>query len=142
MEIRSFQEADASSVIALWCSVFGYATPHNDPATVIQLKLAVQRELFFVAMLDDTLAGTVMAGYDGHRGWVYSLAVRPEARRQGIGTALVKHVERELATKGCPKVNLQVLAANAGTVAFYQKLGYAVEERISMGKIMKPPVPN
>jgi ribosomal protein S18 acetylase RimI-like enzyme len=126
-------------VIALWKSVFAYPAPHNDPATVIRDKLAVQRDLFFVALLDGALVGTVMGGYDGHRGWVYSLAVSPPARRRGVGTALVRHVERELAARGCPKVNLQVLTSNAGAVEFYRKLGYAVEERVSMGKLLAPP---
>ena len=98
--------------------------------------MTVQRDLFFVALLDGKLVGTVMGGYDGHRGWVYSLAVTPELRRRGIGTALVRHVERALRERGCPKINLQVLASNAATVAFYEKLGYAVEERVSMGKVL------
>ena len=136
MDIRPFHESDEADVIALWTGVFGYTAPHNDPATVIRHKLAVQRELFFVARLDRRLVGTVMGGYDGHRGWVYSLAVVPEMRRRGVGTALVRHVERELAGRGCPKVNLQLLASNAATVAFYEKLGYAVEERVSMGKLL------
>ena len=136
MDIRPFHESDEADVIALWTDMFGYTAPHNDPATVIRHKLAVQRELFFVATLDDRLVGTIMGGYDGHRGWIYSLAVGPEVRRRGIGTALMRHVERELAGRGCPKVNLQVLASNAATVAFYEKLGYSVEERVSMGKLL------
>ena len=127
---------DENSVIALWKNVFGYATAHNDPAKVIRQKLAFQRELFFVALLDGELVGTVMGGYDGHRGWIYSLAVAPQVRRRGIGTALMKRVEQALAQQGCPKINLQVLASNAATVAFYQELGFAVEERISMGKVV------
>ncbi len=137
MEIRTFQEADESSVIALWNAVFAYTSPHNDPATVIRQKLAVQRDLFFVALVDNVLVGTIMAGYDGHRGWIYSVAVSPEVRRQGIGSALMKHVEWELAKRGCLKVNLQLLASNVETVAFYRKFGYAVEERVSMGKLLK-----
>jgi ribosomal protein S18 acetylase RimI-like enzyme len=139
VDIRSFREADEDAVIALWKNVFAYDAPHNDPAQIIRHKLAVQRELFFVALVDGVLAGTVMGGYDGHRGWVYSLAVSPAFRRRGVGTKLVRHLERELAAWGCPKVNLQVLASNAPTVAFYQKLGYAVEERVSMGKLLGPP---
>jgi ribosomal protein S18 acetylase RimI-like enzyme len=138
MEIRLFHESDASAVIALWKDVFAYAEPRNEPAAVIRQKLAFQRELFFVALLDGVVVGTVMGGYDGHRGWVYSLAVSPQVRRRGIGAALMRHVEHELARRGCPKVNLQVLASNAATVAFYKKVGYAVEERISMGKLLGP----
>jgi ribosomal protein S18 acetylase RimI-like enzyme len=138
VDIRPFREADEEAVIALWKNVFAYDAPHNDPAQIIRHKVAVQRELFLVALVEGALAGTVMGGYDGHRGWVYSLAVSPAFRRRGIGTALVRHLERELAARGCPKVNLQVLASNAATVAFYQKLGYAVEERVSMGKLLGP----
>src|SRR3954470_9271741 len=105
MEIRPFQEADAGSVIDLWATVFAYPAPHNDPAAVIRNKLAVQRDLFFVAVLDGAVVGTIMAGYDGHRGWVYSLAVSPSTRRRGVGTALMRHVEAALAERGCPKIN-------------------------------------
>src|SRR5436190_1499248 len=136
--IRRFEEADERDVMELWAEVFAYTARHNDPAIIIRHKLAVQRDLFFIALLDGALVGTVMGGYDGHRGWVYSLAVSPRARRRGIGTALMRHIEQELARRGCPKINLQVLATNAATVAFYQKLGYAIEERVSMGKLLEP----
>jgi ribosomal protein S18 acetylase RimI-like enzyme len=137
MEIRPFHESDRDTVIALWKNVFAYPAPHNDPAKVIRDKLAVQRDLFFVARIDGVVVGTVMGGFDGHRGWIYSLAVNPVVRRKGIGTALMRHVEQELAKRSCPKVNLQLLASNAETVAFYRKLGYSVEERVSMGKLLE-----
>ena len=89
MDIRPSHESDGADVIALREAVFGDPAAHNDPATVIRQKLAVQRDLFFVATLDDRLVGTIMGGYDGHRGWIYSLAVGPEVRRRGIGTALM-----------------------------------------------------
>ena len=136
MEIRTFQESDEQAVIVLWKSVFNYDAPHNDPATVIRRKLDLQRELFFVAVVDGKLAGTVMAGYDGHRGWIYSLAVEPALRLGGIGTALVRRAEQALRELGCLKINLQLVASNAQTIAFYTKLGYSVEERISMSKII------
>jgi ribosomal protein S18 acetylase RimI-like enzyme len=138
MDIRPFHESDEAEVIALWTEVFGYAAAYNRPEAVIRHKLACQRDLFFVAHIGGRLAGTVMGGYDGHRGWVYSLAVRPGVRRRRVGTALMRHVERELASRGCPKVNLQVLSTNAATVAFYEKVGYSVEERVSMGKVLEP----
>jgi ribosomal protein S18 acetylase RimI-like enzyme len=75
-----------------------------------------------------------MAGYDGHRGWIYSLAVSPGHRRQSIGRTLLVHAEKALAAMGCPKVNLQVRATNSDVVEFYRKAGYALEERISLGK--------
>ena len=77
-----------------------------------------------------------MGGYDGHRGWMYSLAVCPEFRRRGIGQQLVHYLERALAAMGCLKINLQVLAGNAAVAGFYEKLGYKIEPRISMGKLL------
>jgi ribosomal protein S18 acetylase RimI-like enzyme len=134
MEIRLYRESDEAAVIGLWRAVFNYNLPHHNPAASIRKKVAFQPELFFVATEGGEVTGTVMGGYDGHRGWIYSLAVAPSLQRKGTGTALVRHVERVLGELGCPKINLQVLAENAGVVAFYQKLGYRVEERVSMGK--------
>jgi len=75
-----------------------------------------------------------MAGYDGHRGWLYSVAVRRAFQRKGVGSALVREAERRLLALGCPKINLQIMLANYSVAAFYRKLGYAIEERISMSK--------
>ena len=94
----------------------------------------MQRELFIVALIENELVGTALGGYDGHRGWVYYVAVNPKFRRRGIGAALMKRVEQDLAELGCPKLNLQVRAENRDVVAFYESLGYRVEERVSMGK--------
>jgi ribosomal protein S18 acetylase RimI-like enzyme len=127
---------DQPAVVALWTDVFGYPTPHNDPAKVIHDKSSVQPELFFVATLNEQVVGTVIGGYDGHRGWIYSLAVNPHYRRCGIGSALMQHVEAALIASGCPKINLQVLNTNLQVVSFYEKLGYRVEERVSMGKVV------
>jgi ribosomal protein S18 acetylase RimI-like enzyme len=134
MEIRPYQEADEEGVAALWREAFPAAPSYANPAAVVRQKLAVQRELFFVAVDGGGVAGTVMAGYDGHRGWLYSVAVRQRCRRQGVGSALVRHAEAALRQLGTPKINLQLLSTNHETVAFYESLGYKVEERISMGK--------
>jgi len=83
-----------------------------------------------------------MCGYDGHRGWIYSLAVSPSHRRQGIGTQLVHHGERELVRRGCVKINLQIIEGNEAVVAFYSALGYSVEKRISMGKPIPGNIPS
>jgi ribosomal protein S18 acetylase RimI-like enzyme len=134
MDIRPFQAADAEAVSRLWQEVFPDDPPHNAPERVIAQKLAVQPELFFVADENSIVIGTVLAGYDGHRGWLYAVAVSPQHRRQGIGKALVCHAENALTAIGCPKINLQVRTANAEVLAFYERLGYCVEERISLGK--------
>jgi ribosomal protein S18 acetylase RimI-like enzyme len=134
MQIRPYQDADERAVIALWNEALPDAAPHNDPATAIRKKLAVDRDLFLVAAVDGAVVGTVMGGYDGHRGWVYAVAVDPRFRRRGVGAALIRSLESALTERGCLKVNLQVRATNAEVIAFYEKLGYGVEERVSMGK--------
>jgi ribosomal protein S18 acetylase RimI-like enzyme len=138
-DIRPYDAADESAVVALWSEVFAYAAPHNQPRDLIRQKRAYEHALFFVAQIDGRLVGTVMGGYDGHRGWIYSLAVDPSVRGQGIGSQLMGRVELQLAEMGCRKINLQVLPTNAAMVDFYQRLGYAVEQRISMGKLLVPP---
>jgi len=140
LDIRPFQASDQPAVVALWHEVFklaNYASPHNDPLVVIRHKRLVQPELFWVGLLDERLVGTVMAGYDGHRGWLYSLAVAPGVRRRGFGTALMRHAEQALKELGCPKINLQVVASNAAAVEMYRKLGYSIEDRISLGKVVR-----
>ena len=134
MQIRPYEDQDERQVIGLWGEVLPDSAPHNEPTTALRQKLAVERDLLFVAVSDGAVIGTVMGGYDGHRGWVYSVAVSPGERRKGVGSALLRRLEEALAARGCLKVNLQVRASNAGVVAFYERLGYAVEERVSMGK--------
>jgi ribosomal protein S18 acetylase RimI-like enzyme len=134
LEIRPFRESDEASVVALWHAVFPDDPPWNEPTLVVQRKLAVQRDLFLVAIRRDRLVGTALAGFDGFRGWVYHLAITPDERGHGFGRSLMGEVEDRLRALGCPKLNLQVRAANHGVVAFYRDLGYSVEERVSMGK--------
>lgn len=134
MEIRPYRDDDLAPVLALWRTVFPDAPAHNVPEDMIARKLLVQRELFVVAVDAGVVVGTAMGGYDGHRGWVYSVAVSPDRRRQGIGTALMRRVEIDLGGMGCPKLNLQVRGSNSQAVGFYESLGYASEDRVSMGK--------
>lgn len=135
MLIRNYNNKDRDEVIKLWNEVFPITSPHNDPLTSIDRKLAVNDNLFFVAESNDKkLVGTIMAGYDGHRGWIYSLAVNPDYRKKGIGTSLIKHAEKELLKLNCPKLNLQVLSSNKEVIDFYKQNGFSIEERISMGK--------
>ncbi len=131
--VRAFKEADEARVIELW-TFAGLVRPWNDPKKDIARKLKVQRELFLVAELEGTIVGTVMAGYDGHRGWINYLAVDIGQRRRGIGTALMRDAERRLRLLGCPKINLQVRRENTAVQAFYQALGFAEDASVSMGK--------
>ncbi len=134
MKIRSFHPLDEPGVVNLWKEVLPDSAPHNDPERSLKNKLAVDTELLLVAVADDAVVGTVMGGYDGHRGWVYSLAVLPEHRREGIGSALIRELEARLKSRGCLKVNLQVRSTNTGVVEFYEQMGYDMEERLSLGK--------
>lgn len=135
--IRQYADAtDRVQVVELWIKVFGYETAHNEPNLAISKKMAINDGLFFVAVENEVIVGTIMAGYDGHRGWLYSVAVDPSKRLHGLGSALVHHAENALAELGCMKVNLQLLDTNEATAAFYKSIGYAVEPRLSMGKLL------
>ncbi|WP_297721323.1 GNAT family acetyltransferase [Limnohabitans sp. Rim8] len=141
-EIRQYDDFnDRSQVIELWRAVFGYEAAHNDPSLSIAKKLAIKDDLFFVATDGLSVIGTVMAGYDGHRGWLYAVAVHPERRRSGLGDGLVRAAEDALNALGCMKVNLQLLASNEATADFYKSLGYTVEPRVSMGKVLHGNIP-
>ena len=134
MDIRRYRPSDFDGVQSLWEEAFPGDPPWNRAEAAIPAKLAFQPDLLFVAVKDGGVIGSVMAGYDGHRGWLYSVAVRSGCRRDGIGTALVRKAERALAALGCEKVNLQVRARNEAVTHFYAKLGYTIEDRISLGR--------
>lgn len=133
MEIRPYREADETQVIALW-QACGLVVPWNDPARDIARKLEVGRDLFLVAVLDTRIVGTVMAGYEGHRGWINYLAIAPELRRRGLGRRLMAAAEQRLRSCGCAKVNLQVRSANTAVIDFYRALGFTVDDVVSLGK--------
>lgn len=138
MHIRRFQPADADATVALWRLVFPEyddpGKPQRDPRENIARKLTTQPELFWVADDRDEIIGTVMAGYDGHRGWIYALGVHPARRRAGLGRRLLEHAQNALWDLGCPKINLQVHTHNAAARRFYEKLGYVADEVVSYGK--------
>ena len=125
----------------LWTRLFAYGDAHNAPGAAIDKKLAVSDGLFFVALVDGRVVGTAMAGYDGHRGWLYAVAVDPLLRHQKLGSALVRHAEQALIERGCMKINLQIVSGNEAVSRFYESLGYAVEPRISMGKRVPANIP-
>ena len=134
MQIRPYLPKDEEELLAFWTEIFPASSHHNDPKTSLDKKLRTDPDLLLVAVKEGKVIGSVMGGYDEHRGWIYSLAVHPSLRRQGIASALMHEIEEKLIKRGCLKVNLQVLASNAAVVALYKELGYNVEERISMGK--------
>jgi ribosomal protein S18 acetylase RimI-like enzyme len=140
MRIRPYQETDETAVVALW-QACGLTRPWNDPHKDIARKLQVQRDLFLVGEADGEVVATAMAGYDGHRGWVNYLAVQADLRGQGLGAALMHHIEQQLLALGCPKLNLQVRTGNTAVLDFYRHLGYAQDEAVSLGKRLIPDGP-
>jgi ribosomal protein S18 acetylase RimI-like enzyme len=137
IHIRPYKASDQSAVIDLWvqCEL---VKPWNNPQKDIERKLQVNPELFLVGENRGEIVATVMAGYDGHRGWVNYLAVSPDARKSGLGRELMKHVEKLFTECGCPKINLQIRHTNSQAVEFYKAIGYDVDEVIGMGKRLIP----
>lgn len=133
LNIRRFVAADEAAVIELWrqCELL---RPWNDPRKDIARKLTTQPELFLVGELGGAVVASVMAGFDGHRGWVNYLAVAPAQRQAGLGRAMMLQVEAALTARGCPKLNLQVRTTNHEVLTFYRRLGYATDDVVSLGK--------
>ena len=131
--VSEFEESDRSAVIDLWHAC-GLVRPWNDPSLDIDRNLAGRDARFFIAVSDRAVVGSVMAGYDGHRGWINYLGVDLDHRRRGVGAQLMEHAERYLGSIGCPKINVQIRSENAQAIAFYERLGFAVEDVVSMGK--------
>jgi ribosomal protein S18 acetylase RimI-like enzyme len=132
--IVTYADGHFDGVDALWRNAFPNDTAWNAAKISIPEKLKIQPDLLLVAVESSSVVGSIMAGYDGHRGWISRIAVLESSRRQGIGEALIREAEKRLAALGCIKVNLQVVASNAIVLGFYQSLGYQVEERVSMSK--------
>lgn len=134
--VSPYQEEHFDGVRALWEEVFPNDPPWNRASVAIPEKMAIQPDLLIVAEDAGLIVGTAMAGYDGHRGWLYSIAVKPCHQRKGIGSVLIAEAESKLRALGCGKINLQIRAGNEAVAAFYRGQGYDVEDRISMGKRM------
>ncbi|MDQ1083518.1 MULTISPECIES: GNAT family acetyltransferase [Microbacterium] len=131
--IRAFEPGEETDVVTLW-EAAGLTRPWNDPYADIRRKLTVQPELFLVATDGGAVVGSVMAGYDGHRGWLYYLATAPSHRGRGIARALVDEAERLLERMGCPKVQLMVRPDNVGARGLYDALGYESFDTWATGK--------
>ena len=133
MEIRPFHPGDADAVVALWrrCDL---VRPWNDPYKDIERKLAVRPDLFLVGLVEGAIVAAVMAGYEGHRGWINYLAVDPGHQRRGLGRAILAAAEARLRASGCPKINLQVRRSNTQVLAFYRAIGYLEDDAVCLGK--------
>ncbi len=133
MIIRLYRSTDRDALVALWRAA-GLVRPVNDPVRDIARKVARDPDGLLVAEIDGTIVGSVMIGYEGHRGWINYLGVDPRWRRRGIGRALVEAAEARVATLGGPKVNLHVLSANRDALAFYERIGYRPDDVVAMGR--------
>jgi ribosomal protein S18 acetylase RimI-like enzyme len=121
------------AVVDLWrkCNL---VVLQNDPVEDIHRKLAFQPELFFVGLMGEKVIGSIMVGYEGHRGWLNYVAVLPEHQRHGYGRRLVEKAVGELKKLGCLKVNLQVRTSNVSVIEFYKHLGFKEDDVVSLGK--------
>ena len=133
MQIKSYTNEYEKDVIELW-ERCGLTRPWNNPKLDIERKISINPELFLIGLINGRVIASAMGGYEGHRGWVYYLAVTPEYQRQGLGRKIMSALEAKLLEKGCSKINLQVRADNGDVVKFFESSGYKTEERISMGK--------
>ena len=137
MHIRNFQPTDQDELIRLWerCNL---TRPWNDPTLDIQRKLEGQPDWLLVGVVEDGIVGSVMIGYDGHRGWINYLAVHPDRQRVGIGRLMMADAERRLLDLGCPKINLQIRDDNRDAIAFYESIGFSRDPVASYGKRLIP----
>ena len=137
IEIRSYESGDETQVVQLWidCSL---VVPWNNPRRDINRKLDVQPELFLVGCSAGRIIATVMAGYEGHRGWINYLAVHPGHQRNGIARRMMDEAEIRLRAAGCPKINLQVRSTNTNVIEFYRNIGYKIDDVVSLGKRLEP----
>lgn len=131
--IRTFNQNDTEEVIHLW-EQCGLTVPWNDPHKDINRKLSERGDLFFVGERDGKIMASAMAGFDGHRGSVFYLAVHPDYQKKGYGKKLMKHVEDILLKEGCPKINIMVRTANLNVLSFYDHLGYRQDDVVVLGK--------
>jgi ribosomal protein S18 acetylase RimI-like enzyme len=127
--IAPIDDADIADVVALWHAC-GLTRPWNDPAADIALARKGSNATVLAGRDDGAIVATVMVGHDGHRGWVYYLAVAPDHRHKGYGRVMMQAAERWLRERGIEKLHLMVRPDNAAVKDFYQSLGYSMQERI------------
>ena len=133
-EIRSFRyPEDYPAVRALWESMEkGVNVGRSDSPAEIEKKSLHDPDLFLVAEVDGTMAGTVIGGFDGRRGLIYHLAVAGEHRNQGLASQLMEEIERRLREKGCLKCYLLVLDGNEEAARFYEHRGWTEMKQVRL----------
>ena len=134
--VESATSADAAAVIALW-QACGLTRPWNDPAADFARAAAGEYSAVLVLRGGDAIAASVMVGEDGHRGWVYYLAVAPNQRRAGLGARMMMAAEAWLRARGVPKIQLMVREGNEDALAFYEALGLERQPVVTLGRFLK-----
>jgi ribosomal protein S18 acetylase RimI-like enzyme len=133
LSIAPIGDADVAEVIALW-QACGLTRPWNDPAADIALARRGPNSTILIGRDGDAMIATAMVGHDGHRGWVYYVAVDPARREKGFGRAIMNAAEDWLRQAGVAKLQLMVRRENAKAGAFYQSIGYAESQTIILAK--------
>jgi len=132
--LRAFTPKDFDPVVTL-IHACGLGHPPNDPERDLERILeAAESRIFVHTSGDESIDGAVVAAYEGRRGWIYYVAVAPEARHRGLGMQLVRHAESWLKARGAPKVLLLVRDDNLDVMSFYRGLGYQEEPCTCMGR--------
>ena len=140
LNVRPFGPDDEHQVIDLWTAC-NLIVSSNNPVEDIKRKMDDSPELFFVGEMGSDIVATCMAGYDGHRGWIYYLAVKPAMQKRNIASSMMRHAENILKSLGCPKINLMVRRSNPGVISFYDKIGYADDPVVVLSKRLSKDAP-
>lgn len=137
LTIRAYEDKDQDNLITLYQLAFPHDPPWNDPSDMIACKKAIDAEGLLVGLHQGKVMASVMAGYDGHRGWINCLAVHPDHRGQDFGAAMINAAIDLMTDRGAVKVNLQIRGDNTSLKRYYERLGFETEDRISMGLLTR-----
>ena len=140
LQIISFQSDHTEALIQLWhrCNLL---VPWNNPWQDIERKMTRDGDWLLIGFIQEALVATVMAGYDGHRGWLNYLGVDPDFRRRGLAKEMVAAAVARLTAAGCIKINLQIRESNHSAVEFYRRIGFKTDPVMSMGLRLAPDDP-
>lgn len=136
VSISEASHDDIAGIKSIWEEA-ELTRPWNDPVQDIKLSLSAKSSVIFLAKIENEIIGTAMVGYDGHRGWIYYLAISKNYQNQGIGKRLVEHAEEWLRLQGVPKTQILIRSDNEKVIKFYENLGFEKSTSLLMGKQLK-----
>lgn len=139
MDVQPLRPADYDRAVALWHAT-GLTRPWNDPLADLERAIAGPSSTVLGGYIDSCLVATAMTGHDGHRGWVYYLAVEPSLQGRGMGGQVMAAVEAWLRSQGVVKVQVMVRSGNATAANFYQRIGFELSDvRVFAKWLTRPP---